>query len=78
MPIVWGIHMGKQELIKDRVISLLQSEEWEDDQTTTTVATTVADSDSEEESDDDPEEAFDDENRYREPPAKPMCNDQGI
>ena len=78
MPIVWGIQMGKQELSKDRVTSLLQSEEWEDDQTATTVATTVADSDSEEESDDDPEEAFDDENRYREPPAEPMYNGQGM
>ena len=70
--------MEKQELSKDRVTSLLQSEEWEDDQTATTVATTVEDSDLEEESDDDPEEAFDDENRYREPPAEPMYNGQGM
>ena len=42
------------------------------------MATTVADSDSEEEYDDDPEEAFDDENRYREPPAEPMNNGQGM
>ena len=70
--------MGKQELSKDRVTSLLQLDEWEDDQTATTVATTVADSDSEEEYDGDPEEAFDKENRYREPPAKPMYNGQGM
>ena len=70
--------MGRQELSKDRVTSLLQSDEWEDDQTATTVATTVADSDSEEEYRDDPEEAFDDKNIYREPPAEPMYNGQGI
>ena len=50
--------MGKQEVSKDRVTSLLQSDEWEDDQTATAVATTVADSDSEGEDADDPEEAF--------------------
>ena len=70
--------MGKQELNKNRVTSLLQSEEWEDDQTATTVAIAVADSDSEDEYDDDPEEAFDEENIYREPPAEPMYNGQGM
>ena len=69
--------MGKQELDKDRVTSLLQSDEWEDDQTATTAATTVADSDSEEEDDVDPEVSFEDENKYREPPAEPMYNGQG-
>ena len=78
MPIVWVVQMGKQEVSKGRVTSLLQSEVWEDGQAATTVATTVADSDSEEEYDDDPEEAFDDENRYREPPAEPMYNSQGM
>ena len=78
---MWGIQTGKQELSKDRVTSLLQSEEWEDNQIcqiATTVATTMADSDSEEEYDDDPEEVFDDENIYREPPAEPMYNGQGM
>ena len=42
------------------------------------MATTVADSELEEEYDVDPEEAFDDENRYREPPAEPMNNGQGM
>ena len=70
--------MGKQEVSKDRVTSLLQPEEREDDQTATTVATTVADSDSEEKYDDDPKEAFDEENRYREPQAEPMYNGQGM
>ena len=69
--------MGKQELDKDRVTSLLQSDEWEDDQTATTAATTVADSDSEEEDEGEPEVAFEDKNKYREPPAKPMYNGQG-
>ena len=69
--------MGKQELDRDRVTSLLQSDEWEDDQTATTAATTVADSDSEEEDEDNPEESFEDENKYREPPAEPMYNGQG-
>ena len=68
--------MGKQELSKDRVTSLLQSKEREDDHTATAVATPVADSDFEEEYDDDPEEAFDEENRYREPPVEPMYNVQ--
>ena len=70
--------MGKQELDKDRVTSLLQSDEWEDDQTATTAATTMADSDFEEESEGEPEVAFEDENKYREPPAKPMYNGQGM
>ena len=61
--------MGKQELGKDRVTTLLQSDEWEDDQTATTVATIVTDSDSEEEDKDNPEESFEEENKYREPPA---------
>ena len=69
--------MGKQELDRDRVTSLLQSDEWEDDETATTAATTVADSDSEEEDDVDPEVSFEDENKYREPPAEPMYNGQG-
>ena len=69
--------MGKQELDKDRVTSLLQSDEWEDDQTATTAATTVADSDSEEEDEVNPEVSFEDENKYREPPAEPMYNGQG-
>ena len=74
---MWGIQLGKQELGKDRVTSLLQSDEWEDGQTATTVATTVADLDSEEEDDDNPEEAFEEENKYREPPVEPMYNGQG-
>ena len=53
--------MGKQELSKDRVTSLLQLDEWEDDQTATTVAMTVRDSNSEEEDDDNLEEAFEEE-----------------
>ena len=69
--------MGKQERNKDRATSLLQLDEWEDNQTATTVATTVADSDSEEEDDDNTEEAFEEENKYREPLAEPMCNGQG-
>ena len=68
--------MGKQELNKDRVTSLLQLDEWEDDQTATTVATTVADSDSEEEDDDNPEEVVEEKNKYGEPPAEPMYNGQ--
>ena len=43
----------------------------------TTAATTVADSDFEEEDEGEPEVAFEDENKYREPPAKPMYNGQG-
>ena len=69
--------MGKQELDKDRVTSLLQLDEWEDDQTATTAATTVADSDSEEEDEENPEESFKEENKYREPSAEPMYNGQG-
>ena len=69
--------MGKQELEKDRVTSLLQLDEWEDDQTATTVATAVADLDSEEEEEDNPEETFEEENKYRETPAEPMHNGQG-
>ena len=60
--------MGKQELDKDRVTSLLQSDEWEDDQTSTTAATMVLDSDSEEEDKVDPEVSFEDENT---PPERP-------
>ena len=75
---MWGIQLGKQELGKDRVTSLLQSDEWEDGQTATTVATTVADSsDLEEEDEDNPEESFEEENKYRERPAEPMYNGQG-
>ena len=69
--------MGKQDLGNDRVTSLLQEGEWEDDQTATTVATTAADSDSEEEDKENPEEAFEEENKYREPPAEAMYNGQG-
>jgi hypothetical protein len=69
--------MGKQDLGKDRVTSLLQEDEWEDNQTATTVATTVADLDSEEEDEENPEETFEEENKYREPPAEAMYNDQG-
>ena len=69
--------MGKQELDRDRVTSLLQSDEWEDDQTATTAATTVADSDSEEEEEDEdnPEESFEDENKYR---VCETCNDKVV
>ena len=66
--------MGKQELSKDRVTSLVQLDEWEDDQAATTVATPMADSDSEEEDNDNPEEAFEEENKCREPPVEPMYN----
>ena len=59
--------MGKQELEKDRVTSLLQLDEWEDNQTAAIVATTVADSDSEEEDEENPDESFEEENKYREP-----------
>ena len=69
--------MGKQELSKDRVTSSLQSDEWEDNKTATTVATTVADSEEEEEDGDIPEEAFEEENKYREPPVEPKYNGQG-
>ena len=69
--------MGKQEVSNDRVTSLLQLDEWEDDQTATTVATTVADSDSDKEDDDNLEEAFEEENKYREPPVEPKYNGQG-
>ena len=69
---MWGIQVGKQDLGKDRATSLLQEDEWEDDQTATTVATTVADSDLEEEDKENPEEVFEEENKYREPPAEAM------
>jgi hypothetical protein len=69
--------MGTQQIEKDRVTSLLQLDEWEDDQTAMTAATTVADSDTEEENDDDLKESFEEENKYREPPAVPMYNGQG-
>ena len=64
--------MRKQDLGKDRVTSLLQENEWEDGQTATTVTITVADSDPEEEDEENPEEAFEEENKYREPPAEAM------
>ena len=69
--------MGKQQLEKDRVTSLLQLEDWEDDQTATTAGTTLADSDSEGEDEADPEAAFEEENRYREPPSIPLYRGQG-
>ena len=62
--------MGKQELDKDRVTSLLQPDEWEDNQTSTTMATAVADSDSEEGDEENPEESFEEENKYREPKVR--------
>ena len=74
---MWGVHIGKQELDKDRVIFLLQTDEWEDNKTETTAAKTVTDSDSEEEDEEIPEESFEEENNYREPPAEPMYNGQG-
>ena len=74
---MWGIQMGKQELNKDRVTSLLQTDEWEDDQTATEMATTVADSNSEEEDEENPEESFEEKNKHRKPPAEPMYNGQG-
>ena len=76
-PIMWGIQVGKQDLGKDRATSLLQEDEWEDDQTATTSATTVTESDSEEGDEENTEEAFEEENKYREPPAEAMYNGQG-
>ena len=69
--------MGKQELEKDRVASLLQLEEWEDDQTATTAATTVADSDSDSEDETETEAIFEEENKYREPPIVSLYSGQG-
>ena len=69
--------MGKQQLDTDKVTALLGMEDWEDDQTATTAATTVADSDSEDEDESDPEAAFEEENKYREPPAEPLYSGKG-
>ena len=69
--------MGKQQPDVDKVTALLGMEDWEDDQTATTVASTVADSDSEEEEELDPEAAFEEENKYREPPAEPLYGGKG-
>lgn len=48
---------------------------WEDDATATTTATTVAKLDVEDISDD--EKEFEEENRYRDPPAVPLYKERG-